>query len=58
MDAMVLENNSPRGRNPRTRTTTRTFPPPWSGVLWPIGIGSDSLERSDGVDADDFNCRI
>lgn len=55
---MVLEYHSPRGRNPRTRTTTRTFPPPWSGVLLPIGIGSDSRERSDGVDADDFNCRI
>lgn len=48
----------PRGKNPRTRTTTRTFPPPLSGIVLSIGTSSDSRERKDGVDADDLSWRI
>lgn len=47
----------PLGRNPLTLTTTLTLPPPLSGVLLPIGTTSESLDRSDGVDAEDLSDR-
>jgi hypothetical protein len=47
--------SSPRGKNALTRTTTLTLPPPLSGVLRPIGMTSDSRERNEGVDAEDFS---
>ena len=46
----------PLGKKPRTLTTTLTFPPPLSGVALPIGTSSDSLERSEGVEAEDLSC--
>ena len=51
--AITIE-DLPLGKKPRTLTTTRTLPPPLSGVLRPIGMISDSLARSDGEDADDL----
>ena len=47
----------PRGKNPLTRTTTLTLPAPWSAVFWPISTSSESLDRKEGVDADDLRGR-
>lgn len=46
----------PLGKNPRTLTTTRTFPP--GSILLPTGVTLPSLDRSDGVDAEDRIDRI
>lgn len=48
----------PRGKKPLTRTTTRTLPALLSGAPLPISTSSDSLERSEGVDADDTKGRV
>jgi hypothetical protein len=46
----------PLGRNPLTLTTTLTFPP--GASILPIGVMLPSLDRSDGVEADDLTERI
>lgn len=53
----MLLSHLPLGKKPLTLTTTLTFPPPLSGVFRLIGTISDSLERSDGVDAEDLSGR-
>lgn len=46
----------PLGRNSLTLTTTLTFPP--GASILPIGVMLPSLERSEGVEADDLTVRI
>lgn len=41
----------PLGKKPRTLTTTRTLPP--GSILLPTGVTLPSLDRRDGVDAED-----
>ena len=43
----------PLCRKPRTRTTTLTFPPGLVGGEGAIGTTIDSLDLSDGVEAED-----
>jgi hypothetical protein len=46
---------TPLGRKPLTLTTTLTFPP--GASILPIGVMLPSLDRSDGVEADDLTER-
>jgi len=46
----------PLGRNALTLTTTLTFPP--GASILPIGVMLPSLDRSEGVEADDRTVRI
>ncbi len=48
----------PRGKKPLTLTTTLTLPPWLSGVILPAGTISDSLDRKEGVEAEDLSWRI
>lgn len=52
----TLSGHSPLRRNPRTRTTTLTFPP--GASILPRGVTLPSLERKEGVEAEDRTLRI
>jgi hypothetical protein len=43
----------PLCRKPRTRTTTLTLPPGFEGVGVAIGTTTDSLDLSDGAEAEE-----